>query len=76
MRGCRQRVRCNDGGSGDRRAAGARVRNVRRCTYRDRTGFFASRAMNSMRQRWRFVSQSGHMIDDAIHNRGNRVSCR
>ena len=35
LRGCRRRVRCCDGGSG---GDGARVRSVRRCNYRDRTG--------------------------------------
>lgn len=71
--GGRRRVRCGNGG--DHRAAGARAWSVRRRTYCDRTGVFTSRTMNTVRQRWRFVSQVGHMID-ATYNRGNRVSCR
>lgn len=61
-----------DGGSTGTTAAG----NVRRGTGRAGSGIFASRAMNTVLrgQRWRLASQSGHVID-AIHSRGNRVSC-
>lgn len=72
----------SDGSGGDDDAAavvaaGARVGGVRRRAGRDCAVVFASRAMNTVRQRrWRFVGQVvGHVVR-AVHSRGNRGGCR
>lgn len=88
---CDQRARArdhgdrggSDGSGGDDDAAavvvtaGARVGGVRRRAGRGCAVVFASRAMNTVRQRGRrFVGQGGHSVVRAVHSRGSRGGCR